>query len=405
MPEKLLFYSHNGRGLGHVSIQVKIANSLQAEIADLSILLVTGSSVMPGLRLARGVDFIKLPRLNGFGGTCLSLPPLEVRTLRERIILETALTYRPRLLLVDLVPGGKGGELLPTLAALKRAGDETKLVLGLRDIVTTPEFFETWWRERLNAIPLLEEVYDEIWVYGCREIFDPIKEYRLPDAVAQKMRFCGYLGVEPPTRSVDEIRRDLGVARGSLVLVTFGGGGRDGFPALETYLEALTRLPAALGVHSILVTGVDMPRDQTESLRVRCDHLTRAFDGSRPVHLLDFSDRLLEYMAASDAVVAGGGYNTVTEVISLEKPALIVPLVTPTPEQELRARLFEERGFARVLHPERLSPETMADEILRVLDASRLAPERRQRAQLDLGGLHQVKSHVLRLLDNELGKD
>jgi predicted glycosyltransferase len=43
VPIKLLLYTHNGLGLGHLRRLLKIATFLQAEVGDLSILLLTES--------------------------------------------------------------------------------------------------------------------------------------------------------------------------------------------------------------------------------------------------------------------------------------------------------------------------------------------------------------------------
>jgi len=61
MPTKLLLYAHNGGGLGHLSRQLKIAAFLQAEVGDLSILLLTQSSMAHAFPLPPGTDVVKLP--------------------------------------------------------------------------------------------------------------------------------------------------------------------------------------------------------------------------------------------------------------------------------------------------------------------------------------------------------
>ena len=92
-------------------------------------------------------------------------------------------------------PLGLLGEVRKTLEMLKRSGG-CRLVLGLRDIMDEPEVLATEWR-RKRVMPALERLYDEIWVYGLRQIYDPISAYRLPPKVAAKTRFTGYLKREP----------------------------------------------------------------------------------------------------------------------------------------------------------------------------------------------------------------
>jgi predicted glycosyltransferase len=65
-------------------------------------------------------------------------------------------------------------------------------------------------------------------------------------------------------------------------------------------------------------------------------------------------------MAAADVVLAMGGYNTVCELLTLRKRALIVPRVKPGVEQLLRAERMAARGYLRMVHPDALTPATLA---------------------------------------------
>ena len=55
----------------------------------------------------------------------------------------------------------------------------TRLVLGLRDIVDSPDVVRRLW-EAEDVYNLLEHGYDQILVYGNRELFDVAEAYRLP---------------------------------------------------------------------------------------------------------------------------------------------------------------------------------------------------------------------------------
>jgi predicted glycosyltransferase len=73
----------------------------------------------------------------------------------------------------------------------------------------------------------------------------------------------------------------------------------------------------------------------------------------------DFTDDMTSCIDAADAVVSMGGYNTVCEVLSLEKPALIVPRSQPVKEQAIRAARMAQRGYVssildRVIDPSEL---------------------------------------------------
>jgi hypothetical protein len=54
-------------------------------------------------------------------------------------------------------------------------------------------------------------------------------------------------------------------------------------------------------------------------------------------------------MAGAIGVVAMGGYNTFCEILSFDKPALIVPRTAPRMEQFIRAVRAQELGLVRML--------------------------------------------------------
>ncbi|MGH7412344.1 MAG: glycosyltransferase family protein, partial [Candidatus Methylomirabilis sp.] len=325
----------------------------------------------------------------------LPLPFEEVKRLRERIIFETLSAYQPHLFLVDLRPVGVAGELLSTLRALNADRRRPALVLGLRDVVGDPEIVRARWQAD-GAMHVLEGLYDEIWVYGCQALYDPIKEYQLPDTVARKVRFCGYLGIEPLAASLEETRRELGIASETFVLVTVANG-RVGFPVLDAYLRALELLPKGLEIFSLVVGGPDLPQRDREAVRHRCRQIATTRP-DRPARFIDFSSQLLDYMAAADLVVSMGGYNTLVEIITLEKRAIVIPSVQPHLEQFIRASIFGRLGLFRMLRPDELSPERMAEALLAALEEPPPSRQHLQAVGLDLNGLHEVKDHVLRLL-------
>src|SRR5262249_6601548 len=89
--------------------------------------------------------------------------------------------------------------------------------------------------------------------------------------------------------------------------------------------------------------------------------------------------------SCADRVVAMGGYNTIYEVLSFEKHALIVPRSKPRHEQGIRAERLRQLGLIEVLHPEDVSPAALSDWLKRDL-----GPPPSVRDRLDLGGTHRL---------------
>jgi len=399
-PPRILFVSNELVGLGHLRVVLRIAGWIQAELVDASMLVLTASPMAHAFPMPKGLEVIKIPGVgrshegvHAYRPLRLPLPFEQVKQLRERIIGETARTYHPDILLVDYRPGGVAGELLPALRALKRKG-ETSLVLLLRDIVDEPEFVRMRWRTDLAMEAL--EYYDEIWVYGCQNIYDPIREYQLPAEIARKIRFCGYLDIEAPVVAREHIRGSFGVATGMFVLVTIGSGSF-GFAVLDAYVRALELLPDELDVFSLLVGGPALPRDQREIIHQQCAAISSKFQRRR-VHFVDFLPHLVDQMAAADLVISQGGYNTITEIVRLGKRAIVVPYKSTYNEQVVRASLFEGLGLIRTIQPDRLSPERLAKTMLEATHDAPPTSQHLRQLGFDFGGLQNINDHVKRLL-------
>ena len=137
----------------------------------------------------------------------------------------------------------------------------------------------------------------------------------------------------------------------------------------------------------LLVTGPCMPT----GVRRRLIH-TVASDPCRRV--VSFAHEPTRLVRRADRVVAMGGYNTVYEVLSFDKPALIVPRVKPRREQLIRAERLQALGLVDVLHPEALSAAALSTWLARGR-----APVRPARERIDFNGL----SRVPQLLEELLG--
>ena len=80
-----------------------------------------------------------------------------------------------------------------------------------------------------------------------------------------------------------------------------------------------------------------------------------------------------------------GGYNTLSEVLSLGKSALVVPRTSPRTEQLIRADRFAQLGLIDVLHPDDASPQAISDWFGRAPASSAKA-----RQTIDFAGLDRL---------------
>lgn len=363
---KLMVYSHDAFGLGNIRRMLTICDYLLRTLPSVSILVVSGSPALHTLRLPEGLDYIKLPCLGRDTAGQLeakylkSMPETLVR-LRSHLILTAAVHFQPDVLLVDKKPQGLRNELKETLGYLSLYSPDTKRVLLLRDILDTPAATVQQWQQN-NYYRITHKHYDQVWVVGTPEIFNLPDEYNFPLPLRQKVRFCGYLSRSSGRTPRHALRQQLGVHPDeSLVVVTPGGGG-DGCQLIQTYLESIRQRTATFKPipKTVIISGPEMPIEQQHQLQTQ----VAAYP---TIQLLEFSDDLISYLNAADAVVAMAGYNTTCEILSLRKPAVVVPRVQPVQEQWIRAQRFADSGLLYAVHPQRLTPQQLFQTLERAL--------------------------------------
>src|SRR3989442_8946048 len=251
---KIPLYSHDTFGLGNIHRTLLVAEALTGALPDAAVLIVTGSPVIHALRIPDGMDYVKLPCLDRVAAEryqprFLSFWSDDVKRMRRDILRKAALGFAPDLVIVDKRAAGVDGELLGTLAALRRLRRPPRIVLGLRDILDEPARTRRV-LAKTHAFATIERDYDDVWVHGTPLVFDTVRQYGFPEAVARKTFFCGYL--QRPTLRVPS------TSTTPRVLVTTGGGG-DGSDVVEAYLDGLLGLPRRIALRTTVVFGPQMP--------------------------------------------------------------------------------------------------------------------------------------------------
>lgn len=358
-------YSHDTYGLGHIRRCLAIARSLRKCPAN--ILILTGSILAGRFKMPQRIDFVRIPGMikvtnEQYLPLSMKLEATEVLEIRKKIILATAMAFQPDFFIVDKAPLGLKREIIDTLHWLKNELPTCRSILGLRDIMDSAESTREDWEEK-GIYHAMAEFYHEIWVYGCREFYDPIEEYRIPPDVAGKMYFTGYIPRKLPSQEdIQSARKALGVKEGEkIVLVTMGGGG-DGQPVVNTFLSAFD---ASLGgappkSRVIIVTGPFISSKDYQDVMKKSEAL-----GFTTLKFHRFMEGLI---GAANVVVSMGGYNTVCEIASQRKPFLIVPRTVPREEQLIRAQVLCNQGFCDYLHPMELTPGKLREKVLTLMN-------------------------------------
>jgi predicted glycosyltransferase len=354
--QRILVYSHDTFGLGNIRRMLEVARHLVQSSTEVSVLVITGSPMLHAFRIPDRIDYVKLPCLSRnvdgrYGARTLAMSLEETVRLRANLIRSAIADFQPDLILVDKKPFGVEDELAGAFEALPSAAKRPRLVLLLRDILDSAESTTRVWRKN-GYFEAISAYYDQVLVVGCPEVFDLRREYDFPPFAAAKVQFCGYIAREPGRQSRAAVRSTLAVAEGAPLLLVTPGGGEDGYALVSTALQALAAMPARERPRAHVVCGPEMSEEQRASVH-------RAAQALPNVSVQDFCDDMMSLMSAADLVLAMGGYNTVCELLTLRKRALLVPRVTPGVEQCIRAERMAALGLVRMLHPDRLGPATL----------------------------------------------
>lgn len=381
---RILMYSHDTFGLGHLRRCRTIAHALVEEYRGLNVLIISGATIAGAFDYRARVDFVKIPsviKLRNGEYTPLErhIDLTETLSMRRSIIRHTAETFNPDIFIIDKEPMGLGGEVEETLAYLKGRG--TRLILGLREVMDSPHLLDAEWK-RKDVMHKIERLYDDIWVYGPPDFYDPLTGLDVPEGVRRKLNFVGFL--QRNTLNTDRLVHQ---PSGDYLLVTTGGGG-DGADLVQDVMRAY-RQDAELTHKALIVLGPYMPQEQRTEL-------ARQASASPYVEVIEFDSRMEDLIAGARGVVAMGGYNTYCEILSFDKPALIVPRVQPREEQLIRATRAAELGLIEMMRPEE------SGDPMRLAAALKALPTRRPPSSANPGLRLEGLRNIARIVGDEL---
>nr|NMN90420.1 putative glycosyltransferase [Brenneria salicis ATCC 15712 = DSM 30166]RBP60141.1 putative glycosyltransferase [Brenneria salicis ATCC 15712 = DSM 30166] len=342
---RVVFYSHDTMGLGHVRRNMLLTQAVLTLLPAAEILLITGVREAAQFPLPKGTDIVTLPTYlktpdGNYRPRALGKDIKRLVCLRSDIIHAAMSAFEPDMVVVDNVPRGAMSELDTILPVLAAKG--TEMVLGLRDIIDHPDAVQRQWA-KLGNMDAIRNYFTQVWVYGDADFYDLTRQYGFDAELTRKVTFMGYLDAAKRLQGITPTSAACPIdAPYALCML---GGGQDGYALAEAFVHA--RLPA--GRTGMLITGSMMPPEEREQLRQwvnQRDDMTMAAFVPEP----------LELMRRAERIVSMGGYNTVMEILALEKTALIIPRVAPRQEQWIRATKLAERNLVTCLAPEALSP-------------------------------------------------
>jgi predicted glycosyltransferase len=173
------------------------------------------------------------------------------------------------------------------------------------------------------------------------------------------------------------------------VLVT-AGSGEEGYRLTDSYISFLETLNGGRTFQSHIVYSPQMPAADKHALNSRVERMPG-------ISVHQFHHDLDSYLHGATALVSMSGYNTCCQILSYRKRAVVVPRQSSSSSQLRRAETFQRYGVATMVHPERLTPEHLGQEILKQIGRKESTDSRDEYKAIPLTGLNNIARRVIDL--------
>ena len=388
---RILAYCASNVGMGHFGEISRIMKRVREILPRSSALLASdirgkvASTVenmawlrLPGFHFDDPRSFTETPEF-------LSISAKELQRVRTQILLSTAVSFQPQVLLMVTNPHGKRDEMLPVLRHLRSCGRATRAILIMRDIPVPPE-------EKFKLNGSQKEIlkhaayYDRILISGDAHFFNAPEVYQWPSEVREKMRFAGFI----VPRREDSTRREafepfprLDPSK-NLICCGFGGGWEvaslapkliEGF---RRYSEGKDR-----NAQLALFTGTAVDAEDYE----RIERMAAETPG---VEVRMFTPHFPALLSHCDMAILQSG-STPFQILESNIPMVLHFRDYKSAEQETRARLLARYPGIRLLEREELAGGDCAEWMEWALDQTH--PERK--TGMAFNGIETAANEVL----------
>ena len=358
----ILIYAHDGRGLGHVSRSIAIGMALRRFYPELRVLFISGSSFTAELIGPAPLDWLKLPayatkildgKSRGIKGPSNFQDP-ELGALRAEAIKQVMELYRPRVVLCDHSPRGKHRELLP---AQESSGD-TRWVLGVRGVVgAVPQVFSDDARETFK-----HHFHTLLW-YGDETVLGRtgLKELRTCFGCAPIT--CGYVSRLGELAHWRQSEQPGPKKYGGTISIPWQG--EQTLTVVKNLATALRKIGPDHGQWRLFLgpTG-EQPGKNVQQWFADLPHLRVEPPGSR----------YAEALAQSKTALIYGGYNSITDVLCLNIPTVVLLRAMQDEEQQQHLYLLARHtGNQLSILPENEATSERLEQLLHAQMTQRLS--------------------------------
>ncbi|MFH0994214.1 MAG: glycosyltransferase [Pseudomonadota bacterium] len=339
---RVLVYTHNSIGLGHVFRTLAVITGIRKWRPDIDFMVLSGTSV-PHVLMRQGIEVVKLPGIKKAveeTGCPLkprylrSLPVDEVLKFRQTIIREAHAFFKPDVVMVEHYLAGLSGEITPLLMEKKACKGSPKdfAMVHLSRGIMGSDFNLQRYPDDPCSLPVPP-------VYDFRYVFDE------PSPVDTKGSAGGTPQIGHPVRYLGKIaEKSIGELPDRKVILT-----RFRLTDKPIILLYLSRHGNIADLSKCLMTAIDLAglTRHYQIIMVADPYLNpeiiedlRADIRFKPVRFLPFFYPLIDLIHASEIVICRAGYNVINEILLTDTRALVIPEHHLSGEQEERARLL-----------------------------------------------------------------
>jgi len=369
-----VLYISGSLGLGHITRDLAIANSLRKILPEVEIewlaadpastfLLEAGEKMVPGAEAYANENVSAEKAAKGASLNILSYLLKSRAEWRKNIDFFLNLIAQKK---YDLVIGDETYEINLALREHKEMKTFPFVMIfdfvGLHAVTNNPlEHLGVYYWNRVWCHDYrlkIKPPYDlALFVGEPEDVPDETFGFRLPNRrdMAKKMySFVGYIFPFEVSAYSDkrEVRTKLGYGKEPLLICSLGGTAI-GKELLElcgkAYILAKEKIP---DLRAVFVTG---PRLQADSVNLP--------DG---VEVKGFVPRLFEHFAACDLAIVQGGATSTFELATLRRPFIYFPLEGHC-EQANVSRILTQRGAGVRMSLSKTTPELLAEKIISMI--------------------------------------
>ncbi len=356
--KKVMFYCQHILGIGHLVRSVEIIRGL---IPEFQICFINGGQVIEAFQFPPEVEVVAIPAVKTdsefqeLKSVDEHLSMEDVEKIRTEMLLKTFERFQPDILILELFPFGRrrfSFELIPFLDRAKAAG--TKIISSVRDIIVTKQNQQ---HHEEKVCRLINKYFDLLLIHGDPQFIKLDLSFSRLQDLNCTVAYTGYVSQELPNL---EPENELKSPNRPFILVSVGGG-RFGHNLLDCMVQTAPLLKEKIPHQLQIFTGPFSPDSVFRRLQDCASQ-------QENIRLERYTPNFLSYMQKADLSIGMSGYNTTINILSTGVKAMMMPFQgNGDLEQLTRLQKMAEIGRVKMIQPQDLDPQIIANQIIHYL--------------------------------------